>query len=61
MEQFLTLHGYGTGDYFSHSIAPNENSSKMHIVLDIYCKAQPDIDIRNIAYTVFKVKRNKSL
>ncbi|UPX17088.1 uncharacterized protein EKO05_0007464 [Ascochyta rabiei] len=58
-EQFFALHGPEppNKDFFSHSMAPNE-SSKMHIVLDIYCNSHPTIDNSMIPYEVFKVKKN---
>ncbi|KAL6702533.1 hypothetical protein ACN47E_001572 [Coniothyrium glycines] len=44
-------------DFFSHLMAPNE-SSKMHIVLDLYCNSHPTIDGSKLAYEVFKVRKN---
>ncbi|KAF1958625.1 hypothetical protein CC80DRAFT_387866, partial [Byssothecium circinans] len=43
-------------DYYSHLMAPNE-SCMTHIVLDLGCKTNPVVDIRAIAYEVYKVKR----
>jgi len=61
-EQFFALHGPEppNEDFFSHLMAPNE-SSKMHIVLDFYCKSHPTIDNSMILYEVFKVKKNGNL
>ncbi|KAF1996762.1 hypothetical protein P154DRAFT_547761 [Amniculicola lignicola CBS 123094] len=58
-EQLFALHGpeLPNKDFFSHLIAPNE-SSKMHIVLDIHCNSHPTIDSSMISYEVFKVKTN---
>ncbi|KAF2438704.1 hypothetical protein P171DRAFT_423034 [Karstenula rhodostoma CBS 690.94] len=58
-EQFFALHGPEppNKDFFSHLMAPNE-SSKMHIVLDIHCNSHPTIDNSMIAYEVYKVKKN---
>jgi hypothetical protein len=41
-------------DYYSHLMAAN-NSSKMHIVLDLHCNTNPTIDNREISYEVYKV------
>jgi hypothetical protein len=41
-------------DYFSHLMAAN-NSSKMHIVLDLRCTTNPTIDNREIPYEVYSV------
>ncbi|KAH9873982.1 hypothetical protein IAQ61_004609 [Plenodomus lingam] len=61
-EQFFALHGPEppNKDFFSHLMAPNE-SSKMHIVLDIYCNSHPAIDNSIISYEVFKVRKNGNL
>lgn len=60
--QFFALYGsdHPKSDFFSHMIAPNE-SSKMHIVLDINCKLHPIIDNNTIEYQVFKVKKKGEL
>jgi hypothetical protein len=44
-EQFFAQHGPEppNKDFSSHSMAPNE-SSKMHIVLDINCNSHPTIE-----------------
>jgi hypothetical protein len=47
-------------DFFSHLIPANE-SPKMHIVLDLYCKSVPSVDIQAIEYQVFKVKKSDGL
>lgn len=47
-------------DFFSHLIPPNE-SAKMHIVLDLYCKSVPNVDLQKVEYQVFKVKKNNGL
>ncbi|KAF2180751.1 hypothetical protein K469DRAFT_672170 [Zopfia rhizophila CBS 207.26] len=44
-------------DFYSHLIPPNE-SSKMHIVLDLHCKINPVVNIHAIAYEVFKVEKS---
>lgn len=60
--QFFALYDpdYSRSDCFSHMMAPNE-SSKMHIVLDINCKSHPTIDNNTIEYQVFKVKKKGEL
>lgn len=57
-ERFFALYGPEPpkNDFYSHLMAPNE-SSKMHIVLDIHCKSHPTIDNSKIAYEVFKVEK----
>jgi hypothetical protein len=47
-------------DFFSHLIPANE-SSKMHIVLDLHCKSVPIVDLQAIEYQVFKVKKGDGL
>ena len=48
------------GDYFSHLLAPND-STKMHIVLDMHSKTHPNADVETMPYEVFKVKKNDKL
>ncbi|KAF2254728.1 hypothetical protein BU26DRAFT_514591 [Trematosphaeria pertusa] len=56
-ERYFALFGpEPPNDFYSHLMAPNE-SSKMHIVLDIHCKSYPRIDNSKIPYEVFKVKK----
>ena|ERR1700761_7766409 len=43
-------------DYYSHLMAPNE-SSMMHIILDMHCKTVPTVDLGAVEYEVFKVRR----
>ena len=61
-EQFFAQHGPEppNKDFFSHLMAPNE-SSKMHIVLDLNCNSHPTIDSSMVAYEVFKVRKNGNL
>jgi len=47
-------------DYYSHLMATN-NSSKMHIVLDLRCKTNPVIHVDAIAHKVYKVKKKGEL
>jgi hypothetical protein len=58
IEQFFALSGPqpATKDFYSHLMAPNESSS-MHIVLDLHCKAVPTVDLSMIPYEVFKVTK----
>ncbi|KAH8730429.1 hypothetical protein GQ44DRAFT_700288 [Phaeosphaeriaceae sp. PMI808] len=54
-QSFFTFIGYEPkNDYYSHLMAPN-NSSKMHIILDIHCKTNPTINNLTIPYEVYKV------
>ncbi|KAL9126351.1 MAG: hypothetical protein Q9217_004581 [Psora testacea] len=47
-------------DYYSHLCAPNE-SSIMHIVLDLHCKRVPTVDLRAVEHKVFKVRKSDNL
>ncbi|KAL9629595.1 MAG: hypothetical protein Q9164_006814 [Protoblastenia rupestris] len=47
-------------NYYSHLCAPND-SSMMHIVLDLHCKTTPTVDLRAIEHKVFKVRKNDNL
>ena len=47
-------------DYYSHLCAPNE-SSMMHIVLDLHCKTVPTVDLRAVEHKVFKVRKSDNL
>lgn len=42
-------------DFFSHLIPAND-SPKMYIVLDLYCKSVPVVDIQAIEYQVLRIK-----
>jgi len=44
-----------TDDYFHRRILQQEDSSKIHIVLDMHCKQSPSADVREMPYNVFKV------
>ena len=47
-------------DYYSHLCAPNE-SSKMHIVLDLNCKTVPAVDdLHKIEHLVFRVSKKEN-
>lgn len=59
-KRFFALYGLPNNDFYSHLMAPNE-SSQMHIVLDVNCKLHPTIDNSKIAYEVFKVKKKDDL
>jgi hypothetical protein len=47
-------------DFYSHLMAPNE-SSKMHIILDLYCNTNPAADLQKIEYQVFRVRKRDNL
>jgi hypothetical protein len=61
-EGFFAIYGPGhlKSRFFSHLMAPNE-SSKMHIVLDINYKSHPTIDNNKIDYEVYNVKWRRDL
>lgn len=48
-------------DYFEHLIAPQEWSKRMYIVLDLYCKANPEVTLKTIDHPVFAVTKSDSL
>lgn len=61
IDTFFELHGPDPiPDYYSHLCPPNE-SSKMHIVLDLRCKTFPAVDLRAIEHKVFKVRKSDTL
>ena len=47
-------------DYYSHLCPPNE-SSRMHIVLDLYCKQFPVVDLQTLEHKVYKVDKTDGL
>ncbi|EXJ82313.1 hypothetical protein A1O3_06126 [Capronia epimyces CBS 606.96] len=60
--RFFTLFGRDPhDDCFSHLMAPSESSTKMHIILDMYCKTFPEVNLDTMEYEVFKVKKNNEL
>ncbi|KIW14297.1 hypothetical protein PV08_07079 [Exophiala spinifera] len=69
LEEAAILHDFFTtinlnpgDDYFSHLMAPyHEESTVMHIILDMYCRTNPTVDLETMAYGVFKVKKNTKL
>lgn len=61
VETFFASHGPKPAeDYYSHLCAPNQ-SSKMHIVLDLHCKTVPTVDLHSIEHKVFKVHKDNNL
>jgi len=60
-KRYFALYGHDRphNDFYSHLMPPNE-SSKMHIVLDLNCKTHPIIDNNKIEYEVFKVTMKKN-
>jgi len=61
IDTFFALHGPKPAfDFYSHLCAPNQ-SSKMHIVLDLYCKTVPTVDLHAIEHKVFKVYKGDEL
>ena len=60
--QFFALYSpkHLNNNFYSHLIAPNE-SSQMHIILNIYCKSHPNINNSEIVYEVFRVKKKDKL
>ena len=61
IEKFFAEFGLNpNNDFYSHLMAPNE-SSRMHIILDMHCKTVPIVELDEIVHEVFKVKRNEEL
>ncbi|KEF50859.1 uncharacterized protein A1O9_13088 [Exophiala aquamarina CBS 119918] len=61
IETFFTEFGLKPADdFYSHLMAPNE-SSRMYIILDLHCITVPTVQLRDIKYEAFKVKRNNKL
>lgn len=61
IDTFFTSHGPDPiENYYSHLCAPNE-SSMMHIVLDLHCKAVPIVDLHAVEHRVFKVRKSDNL
>lgn len=61
IESFFASYGLDPiQDYYSHLCAPNE-SSMMHIVLDLHCKKVPIIDLPTVGHTVFRVRKKNNL
>jgi len=49
-----------TGDYFLH-ICFNSPSTKVYLVLDVYFKTCPDVDLSHLKLEAFRVLRNNTL
>jgi hypothetical protein len=47
-------------DYYTH-ICCNPPSSQLYLVLDLYCKTYPNVDLNEIDLKVFKVSGSDSL
>jgi len=48
-----------TDDYFERHVPQQEESSKIHIVLDMHCKQFPNPDVQVMPYIVFQVSKRK--
>jgi hypothetical protein len=60
-EAFIARYGpKPINDFYSHLMAPNE-SSKMHIILDLYCNRNSAPDLQKIEYQVFRVRKRDNL
>lgn len=61
-EQFLNEHHQSRHlDHFEHLIAPQEWSRRMYIVLDLYCKANPEVKLQTLDHPVLAVSKPDSL
>lgn len=47
-------------DFYEHLCPPNW-STKMHIVLDLHCNPGTSVEVQNIPYEVFRVRKSKGL
>ena len=44
-------------DYFSHVKPSNSSSKRAYIVLDVHCKAVPDVDVYKVEHKVYRVRK----
>lgn len=47
-------------DYFPH-LCPPDDSTKMHLVIDLYCKSFPSVTLDEISHEVYRVKKTGDL
>ncbi|EXJ77900.1 hypothetical protein A1O3_09059 [Capronia epimyces CBS 606.96] len=43
-------------DYFPH-LCPPDDSTKMHVVIDLYCKSSPSVNLDQVSHEVYRVKK----
>ncbi len=60
INKYITLTQSGETHYFIHSIPPR-NSSKAHTILDLHCDQYQSVNLDQIPYEVFLVKKSGSL
>lgn len=61
IHKFFELHhDQSTDDFFVH-LRPEYTPPKMYIVLDLYCQQYPTVDISQMQYEVFNVKKADDL
>ncbi len=47
-------------DYFPH-LCPPDDSTKMHLVIDLYCRSFPLVDLDEVAHEVYRVRKKDNL
>jgi hypothetical protein len=47
-------------DYFPH-LCPPDDSPKMHVAVDLYCKSFPSVNLDEILHEVYRVKKTYDL
>jgi hypothetical protein len=48
-------------DYFLHLVPPDDDSNKMHFVIDLYCKSFPTVNLDQVPHEVYRVKKKDDL
>lgn len=61
INDFFTKFGLDPGDDYYYHYVPPHTSMYVHILLDMYCKTNPEADLDTVTYEIFKVKKNTSL
>ncbi|KAJ9644787.1 uncharacterized protein PV06_08302 [Exophiala oligosperma] len=60
INDFFTKFGLDPGDDYYYHYVPPHTSMYVHILLDMYCKTNPEADLDTVTYEIFKVKKNTS-
>ena len=57
IQVFFNTSGRDPADDFYVHLCPANESQWMHIVLDLECRATPNVDLPSIEYDVFKARK----
>ena len=57
---FETINIDPKDDYFPH-LCPPDDSTKMHLVIDLYCKSFPSVILDQVPHEVYRVKKPDDL